>query len=346
LFHAASGRSLSEQSCDKILFGRWQSVESGEEVVACRRGPQQVELHCHGGHAAAAAIINSLAAQGCQEASWRQSSGEAADDPIASAALQALAAAPTVRTAAILWDQFNGALRRALDDVAREIAAHHGNSALEQLDDLLEWSAVGLHLVTPWKVVLAGRPNVGKSSLINVLLGYERAIVHHIPGTTRDVVTAITALDGWPVELADTAGLHASSDPVESAGIRLAGGHLAMADLVVLVFDASEGPTEADLALARDWPQAFQVANKRDLAAGEQTALGSASLAVSAKTSLGIEALAHELVCRLVPSPPTRGQGMPFSPDQVSALRQVRAAVAAQQWSVAAKLLADCGCRT
>ena len=57
------------------------------------------------------------------------------------------------------------------------------------------------------RVVLAGWPNVGKSSLINALLGYARAIVHPSPGTTRDVVTASTAIDGWPIELSDTAGL-------------------------------------------------------------------------------------------------------------------------------------------
>ena len=67
--------------------------------------------------------------------------------------------------------------------------------------------SVGLRLVSGWRVVLAGRPNVGKSRLLNALAGYERAIVDPTPGTTRDVVTVRTALDGWPVELADTAGL-------------------------------------------------------------------------------------------------------------------------------------------
>ena len=72
-------------------------------------------------------------------------------------------------------------------------------------------------------VVLSGAPNVGKSSLINALVGYERAIVFAEPGTTRDVVTAGTAVDGWPIELADTAGLRESTDPLEAAGIALCG---------------------------------------------------------------------------------------------------------------------------
>ena len=90
-----------------------------------------------------------------------------------------------------------------------------------------------------WRVVIAGPPNVGKSSLINAMAGYERAIVSPLPGTTRDVVTLTTAIDGWPVQLADTAGLRASDDELESAGVKLAGAALAAADLVILVCDAT-----------------------------------------------------------------------------------------------------------
>ena len=76
-------------------------------------------------------------------------------------------------------------------------------------------------MLEPWKVVLAGAPNVGKSSLINALLGYDRAIVHDTPGTTCDVVTASAAFGGWAVELADTAGLRATIDPLETHGVCL-----------------------------------------------------------------------------------------------------------------------------
>ena len=70
--------------------------------------------------------------------------------------------------------------------------------------------------------MLAGRPNVGKSSLTNALLGYTRSIVFDQPGTTRDVVTATTAIDGWPIEFSDTAGLREGSEPLEAAGIERA----------------------------------------------------------------------------------------------------------------------------
>ena len=110
-------------------------------------------------------------------------------------------------------------------------------SPSQQIAILLARADLGRHLVRPWSVVLAGPVNVGKSSLINALAGYGRSIVHHAPGTTRDAVTAATAIDGWPVELCDTAGLRPAATPVERAGIERAQERLAQADLAVLVFD-------------------------------------------------------------------------------------------------------------
>ena len=123
-------------------------------------------------------------------------------------------------------------------------------------------------------MVLAGRTNVGKSSLLNALAGHGRAIVHHVPGTTRDAVTVATAIDGWPVELCDTAGLRPPDDAVERAGIELARERLAEADLVVLVADRSRPWSAEDQALRDQWPGAVLVHNKCDLpaSAGERPA--------------------------------------------------------------------------
>ena len=123
LFHPASGRPLAGEPMRKIILGRWQSAESGEEVVVCRQADDRVEIHCHGGDAAAAAIITSLVARGCQQVDWAEWVAFAEPDPTASAALVALAKAATARTAAILWDQYQGAFRRACQDISGKLAA-------------------------------------------------------------------------------------------------------------------------------------------------------------------------------------------------------------------------------
>jgi tRNA modification GTPase len=332
LFHPGSQKPLAEQPCGKIVWGRWQSRDSGEEVVVCRRTPERVEIHCHGGHVAAAAILDSLAARGCRVIGWQQWEYQSADDPLAAAAQIALAAAPTERTAAILWDQARGALRRALDEIAVRLRAGDTRTALACVDSLLEWSALGGHLVEPWRVVLAGRPNVGKSSLINALLGYPRAIVHDTPGTTRDVVTAATALDGWPVELSDTAGLHASSDALEAAGIQLAQSRLAAADLPVLVFDASSPWSDDDQGMLNQWPTGLLIHNKCDLS-DSRTAVAArpAGLLTSATGGQGIDALQRDIARRLVPRSPATGQAVPFAVGQVELLEHVRAALLANE---------------
>jgi tRNA modification GTPase len=164
-------------------------------------------------------------------------------------------------------------------------------------------------------VVIAGRPNVGKSSLTNRIVGYERALVFDQPGTTRDVVWASTAIDGWPVELADTAGIRSGSGDIESQGIERARAQLAAADLVVLVTDARGPCTEEDLALMAEWPEALLVANKVDLCAGRAS---DSAIATSAKTGEGVERLLEEIARRLMPDianegDEERGVGVPFT---------------------------------
>ncbi|MBI3837280.1 MAG: 50S ribosome-binding GTPase [Planctomycetia bacterium] len=340
LFHPASRRSLAEEPCGKIVFGRWQSPEVGEELVVCRRDTG-IEIHCHGGRAAAAAISASLTERGCRTVPWRQWMAESTRDPIEAAAQIALADATTERTAAILWDQSTGALRRALDAIAAQLDAGQPEQARCGVDTLLDYSALGRHLVTPWQVVLAGRPNVGKSSLINALLGYRRAIVHDTPGTTRDVVTAATAVDGWPVQLADTAGLHVSADPLEASGIRLTQNSLAAADLAVLVFDAGMNWSADDEGLASSWPEALRVFNKCDLLTANTTpGTRPPGLYVSALRGEGIHEMEREIATRLVPQVPARGAAVPFTATQVRSLEQIRAALAARDPATARQLLA------
>jgi len=339
LFHPASGRAIREQPSGRIAFGRWLSAQDGEELIVCRRDSERFEIHCHGGQAASGAIIATLVERGCTAIAWQDWLRASSPEPIAAEAQIALAATTTERTAAILCDQLAGALRRAIDELATMIRDDSKAAALTHIDHLLEYQALGCHLVQPWQVALAGRTNVGKSSLINALLGFQRTIVHATAGTTRDVVTAAAAIDGWPVELADTAGLRASSDALEVAGIGLGERQLSKADLVVLVFDSSAPWSAEDEAMAATWPNALRVFNKCDLASSEGTDRTS-GVRTCALTGEGLAELERAISKRLVPSVPPPGQAVPFTVRQVETLRQIKQCLQSGQPAMAGQLLA------
>ena len=320
---AAAGKRLGDFPLRRIVFGRWGGL-GGEEVVACRLSVQRIEVHCHGGAVAAERIVADLCEQGCIALPWPDWVHQTSDDSLAAEAGLALAEARTERAASILLDQYQGALRREVVSLLEELHKSTAVELSEALENLLSRSRLGQHLVRPWRVVLAGRPNVGKSSLINALLGYQRSIVFDLPGTTRDVVTATTALEGWPVEFADTAGLRAGGDPLEAAGVELARREAAAADCLLLVFDASQRWTADEASLAAAWPAALVVHNKCDLA--DAGAHGRPpGLATSAETGEGLSDLITAIVARLVPVIPPAGAAVPFLPRHQHLLEQALA---------------------
>ena len=194
-------------------------------------------------------------------------------------------------------------------------------------------------MVEPWRVVLAGPPNVGKSSLVNALVGYQRAIVYDAPGTTRDMVTATTALEGWPVELCDTAGLRSGREAIEAEGVRLARQAASAADALVLVFSAQE-PWQADWReLLDQWPAAIAVYSKCDL--GPPPCDGRPpGIATSAVTRAGLDELERAIAGRLVPERPAAGEAIPLDAGQVDLLERVLAAIDAQAAEAALTALA------
>ena len=141
-------------------------------------------------------------------------------------------------------------------------------------------------------VVIAGRPNAGKSSLLNALAGHDAAIVTGIPGTTRDLLREHIEIDGLPIHVVDTAGLRDSGDIIEEEGVRRARAEMRRADLVLYLVDASIGDAPGELeSLARD-PPLLVVWNKTDIAAPPA---GHPNIAISALTGTGLPELRERL---------------------------------------------------
>jgi tRNA modification GTPase len=327
LFRAANHKLLAEQPVGRIVFGRWGS-EPGEEVVLCRRDDATIEIHCHGGDVAVRRILADLSRAGCQIVAWQElSTAEAC--LFATECSDALANAPTLRTANILLDQTSGTLRGAVEELSDALAAEPAatSAALSQLDALLAWAEFGRHLTVPWKVVILGRPNVGKSSLLNALAGFARAIVFDQPGTTRDLVTAETAFQGWPVRLVDTAGIRESECALESAGIALARGEAASADCRLVVLDASQPPQPDDFELLAACPGALVVAHKSDLANVWNDQLPSGAVRVSSVSGMGVNALIDCIATTLVRRVPAPGTAIPVTARQVLLLQSIRRAL-------------------
>jgi tRNA modification GTPase len=173
---------------------------------------------------------------------------------------------------------------------------------------------VGLRLTRPWRVVVAGEVNAGKSSLVNALAGYARSIVSAEPGTTRDLLETRLVLDGWEIDLVDTAGLRdEAGGNVERAGIERAVAAAADADLVLRVGGGGVGD-----------PRDLAVATKCDLGpSGLRSEAG--VICTSTVTGAGIAELAAAIVRRLVPEEheePTLLTGpVPFTERQMRLLR-------------------------
>jgi tRNA modification GTPase len=166
----------------------------------------------------------------------------------------------------------------------------------ERLASLLATAAEGMRLRAGALVVIAGQPNVGKSSLFNALLGTERAIVTAVPGTTRDAVEAPAVCDGFPFRLVDTAGLRETAEPVERLGVEVSRRYLAGADLVLFCAEAGRGlTTEEEAFLASCSAPVVVVRTKTDLtdAPGPPD-----HLHVSAERGVGLDAVRSALAQR------------------------------------------------
>jgi tRNA modification GTPase len=176
-----------------------------------------------------------------------------------------------------------------LDPLYRADAEAHLARLRAALEDVLAKSRQGSLLRSGVQVVLAGRPNVGKSSLLNRLAGEERAIVTPVPGTTRDALREPVQIEGVPILLVDTAGLRESRDEVERLGMERTERELARADVVLVVLEAGR-PQAPDQPLPEGARQ-IRVLNKIDLLRDAAPGQSGDEVRVSAKTGAGLDAL-------------------------------------------------------
>ena len=289
------------------------------------------EIHCHGGSVCARRVIDALIASGARPAEAGEFTKRAflngRIDLAEAEAVMALIGADSEVAARAGLRQLEGGVSGFVKDNVKKIrdmlalieacidfpdevdeadvAARVRAGAVAARDDLLSRiDERGARLIREGaSIVLAGRPNVGKSSLMNALLRQERAIVTDIPGTTRDVLTESVMIGGVRAQLSDTAGQRETDDPIERIGVSRAEAAMARADIVLIVIDDAGEMTDEDRALlARADERAVICLNKCDLP-GEKIEIPGA-IHLSARTGEGVDDLAEELSRRLIAARP------------------------------------------
>jgi tRNA modification GTPase len=184
-----------------------------------------------------------------------------------------------------------------IDFLAQESVWCHLEHLQSQLSTIMQRTRQGILLREGMSLVIAGRPNSGKSSLLNRLAGHEAAIVSEIPGTTRDIMQLQIHLNGLPIKVSDTAGLRPSSDPIEREGIRRAWCEIEAADLVLLLIDDSQGYGIQEARIIENLPAhipILKVWNKIDLGS-KKPGMKDDGVFISAKTGAGLEELRKQL---------------------------------------------------
>ena len=297
-------------------------------------GFDAVEIHCHGGLAAVDRILRDLMAVGCQlgtadeyvladerEFTGLPASGDYGVAMIRSEAMNILGKCVTARTASIALDQLRGGLwewcGRQIEVLNQNTSEQVCRSIADQAREISRLWRVGSHLIEPFSVVLAGPPNVGKSSLLNAIVGFDRSITLNRPGTTRDVLTSETVIDGWPIRFADTAGIRTGGGQIEQAGIERAHKVIENADLVVVV--SQPGVTASNTinldSISKE--KRLCVLNKADLITqATDDAADINELTTVATTGEGIESLMSVIVHQLIADPPSSGSAVPITERQ------------------------------
>ena len=312
--------------------GAWQSVDDGIATVyrapASFTGEDTVEICCHGGMLLTETVLSALLSAGAAPAAAGEFTKRAfLNGKLGLSAAEALGNILEAQTREQLvlahgglrgrvedrCAEIYGALRRILaaiyvridypDEDLADMTREEIEAALQacegMIDALLQSYRTGHAVAEGIPTVICGKPNVGKSSLYNRILGRDAAIVTSLEGTTRDVLTETASLGRVTLRLSDTAGLRETDNPVEQIGIARADAALEEAELILAVFDGSRAPDEEERQLARrlsaGTATVIAVINKADLEGGFADAYGalglSRTVAVSAEDGRGMDTL-------------------------------------------------------
>lgn len=295
-------------------------------------GEDMVEIHCHGGMIVTKQILDLLLKNGAQPAEPGEFSKRAflngKMDVSQAEAVSELISSLSEKSAKMSMRQLSGELgskvSKMQDELTDVLASIHtalaypeedleesiisdaiekSDSLLDEIRSLIDSFKRGKLMREGAKVAIAGKPNVGKSSLLNAILGEQRAIVTHIPGTTRDVISEYYNIRGLPIQLVDTAGIRKTDDIVEKIGVERSIEALNTADITLLIFDASKELSEQDVEIAlkaKSQGEVIAVLNKSDLepklsAKEISDKLNLEPHLISAKTGEGVDALLDEM---------------------------------------------------
>ena len=374
VFHSGSGQPLSESDSHRLHLGqiRVAGRNLDEALVSVMRAPHTytredvVEINCHGGIVAVRAILDALLSEGARLAER----GEFTKRAFLNGRLsldQAKAVLDIVRAKTPLGleaavDRLGGRFSQAIAELRHSLAAILADLEVQidfpdvdaepeavagrvtdlgaHVAELLARAEGGRIVREGLTVAIVGRPNVGKSTLLNALLAEARAIVTPIPGTTRDTIEEETSIDGVPVRLIDTAGLRKTEDPVEAEGVLKTEAAVDRADLVLLVLDSSEPMSGEDrILLDRPWETPYLcVHSKSDLPRQlEPLSEETAQLSVAAIDGVGIAELRTRLSDLLLGGKlPVRGSVLLLDHWERDLLRRVKAGLDAASTALSA----------
>lgn len=307
LFFPYSGKKMSESADRRLIFGELRD-RGGELLDVCLctisraphsyTGENTAELQCHGSPTVLRAALDELFALGARQAAPGEFTKRAflngRMELCAAEAVADIIDAETVECAKNAAGQLSGAISRKVDGIysaLTDISSHYHavldypdediedfqlesyegslTSALTELERLLQSHERGKLMTGGIPAAIAGRPNAGKSSLLNALLGYDRAIVTSIPGTTRDTIEEKLRIGRLTLRLIDTAGIRDTGDEVERLGVERSRAAMSKAELVIAVVDGSGEITDEDrevIAQAEAAPKGIVVLSKRDIA--------------------------------------------------------------------------------